>query len=74
MVIILNCVLNSFLLPDIDECTERIDGCAQICTDTDGSYTCSCNSGYQLGNNNHDCDGKTMNVVTMSILVIIFLL
>ena len=54
------CLLNSLVYPDIDECTEQIDGCAQICTDTDGSYTCSCNSGYELSTNDRDCDGVTM--------------
>ena len=42
---------------DIDECSEGIDGCAQTCTDTDGRYTCSCISGYQLASDGHGCDG-----------------
>ena len=43
---------------DIDECSEGIDGCAQICTDMDGNYTCSCDPGYRLASDNHGCDGK----------------
>ena len=43
---------------DIDECEEGIDGCAQNCTDTDGSYNCSCGSGYNLAINQHGCDGQ----------------
>lgn len=27
---------------DIDECAEGIDDCDQYCTNTQGSYTCSC--------------------------------
>lgn len=42
---------------DINECTEGTHNCAQNCTDTDGSYVCSCNPGYRLANNSHQCDG-----------------
>ena len=50
-------MVSPLVLSDIDECAERMDGCGQICTDTDGSYTCSCNSGYELASNNHQCEG-----------------
>ena len=43
---------------DVDECAEDTDGCAQICMDTDGSYFCSCEIGYNLAEDQHDCDGK----------------
>ena len=43
---------------DINECAEDTDGCAQTCTDTDGSYTCFCDVGYQLANDGHGCDGE----------------
>ena len=43
---------------DIDECEEDIDGCAQNCTDTDGSYNCSCGPGYTLAIDKHGCDGE----------------
>ena len=42
---------------DVDECSEGIDNCAQNCTDTDGSYDCSCRSGYRLANDSQGCDG-----------------
>ena len=42
---------------DIDECRENTDGCSQICTNTIGSYRCSCNSGYRLGTDGHTCNG-----------------
>ena len=42
---------------DIDECVEDIDDCAQNCTDTDGSYVCSCGIGYRLANDSHGCNG-----------------
>ena len=43
-----------FLL-DIDECSEGSDNCAQRCTNTAGSYTCSCNSGFTLAANRQSC-------------------
>lgn len=42
---------------DVDECSEGSDNCAQNCTDTDGSYDCSCRSGYRLANDSQVCDG-----------------
>ena len=46
-----------YLLADINECAENIDDCVQICTDTDGSYVCSCAPGYLLTNDSRGCDG-----------------
>ncbi len=43
---------------DVDECTEDTDGCAQTCTNSIGSYTCSCASGYRLTNNSLGCNGQ----------------
>ena len=45
------------LFLDINECIEEIDRCAQGCTDTLGSYTCSCGPGYRLASDDHQCDG-----------------
>ena len=42
---------------DINECAEDIDGCSQTCTNTIGSYTCSCGSGYRLAADGHQCRG-----------------
>ena len=43
---------------DINECDEDLDDCAQTCMDAELGYTCSCRSGYRLGNDGHDCYGK----------------
>ncbi|XP_064386538.1 sushi, von Willebrand factor type A, EGF and pentraxin domain-containing protein 1-like isoform X2 [Halichondria panicea] len=40
---------------DIDECSGA-HGCDQICTNTSGSYTCDCNSGYRLATDGRGCD------------------
>ena len=44
---------------DIDECTLETDDCAQICTNTPGSYECACESGYTSSNNGRTCEGRT---------------
>ena len=49
---------NSFLI-DIDECNEGTSGCAQTCTNTIGSYNCSCRTGFVL-TNRHGCEGCTI--------------
>lgn len=48
-----------FLFTDIDECSDGSHNCAQNCTDTDGSYNCSCRSGFRLANDSHQCDGTS---------------
>ena len=42
---------------DINECGDNTDNCTQVCTNTDGSFTCSCNSGYTLVADGHSCEG-----------------
>nr|XP_039274779.1 fibrillin-2-like isoform X2 [Styela clava] len=43
---------------DINECTSSTDGCAGTCTNSAGSFTCSCPNGKTLGS-----DGKSCNDV-----------
>ena len=43
---------------DINECLTNNGGCAQNCTNTVGSYFCSCSTGYVLGSDGHMCNGK----------------
>ena len=38
---------------DIDECNENTDNCSQNCSNTIGSYQCSCNDGYTLDSHQH---------------------
>ena len=42
---------------DIAECDEDDGGCEQICTNTEGSYECSCRNGYVLDGNGLNCSG-----------------
>ena len=50
-----NYFLFCFLRLDINECSEGVFGCSQLCTNTIGSYTCTCHNGYQISNDNHTC-------------------
>ena len=43
---------------DINECSTSNGGCADTCTNTAGSYYCTCDTGYSLASNNHGCDGE----------------
>ena len=45
---------------DIDECFVNADVCDHVCTNTIGSYTCSCNDGYALDDDGHTCNGNWM--------------
>ena len=45
------------LLTDINECSINTDGCAHSCSNTIGSYTCSCRTGYRLASNGRSCEG-----------------
>ena len=42
---------------DSDECTLGNGGCSHICTNTDGSYSCGCPSGFKLGLDGRTCHG-----------------
>ena len=57
------CVLNNyiiilFIITDINECASYNGGCSQTCSNTPGSYSCSCNSGYVLNIDGHNCTGQ----------------
>lgn len=43
---------------DRDECATNNGGCQHICTNNIGSYQCSCNNGFVLHENKHDCIGS----------------
>ena len=45
-------------ITDIDECAGPTHGCSDICVNGVGSYTCACEDGYQLENNEKTCTGK----------------
>ena len=57
---------------DIDECNDFNEGCAQTCTNVNGSYTCSCSTGYVLSNDAHNCTG--IITYTVKYMVCIFII
>ena len=47
---------------DINECDDDNGGCDHVCTNTAGSYECSCNSGYSLALDNKGCSRKSITL------------
>ena len=56
----------SVIYVDVDECADGTNECDQNCHNNDGSYTCSCNAGFTLNNDELFCDG------TISILYYVY--
>lgn len=56
------------MVVDVNECAENMDDCAQLCIDTDGSYVCSCVSGYLLTNDSRGCDGMPHKLVVVQLM------
>ena len=52
----LDYVLSAFFA-DVDECAGNRGGCQQICTNTDGSFVCSCRDGFRLASDGRSCEG-----------------
>ena len=51
-----------FVFPDIDECEDDFNNCDENaqCTNTEGSFTCSCYPGY-AGDGRTECTGEWVN-------------
>jgi len=56
---------------DINECGSRNGGCAHVCTNTVGTFTCSCRTGFMLTSDQRSCVGK-VNVPPKNIEVLTF--
>lgn len=59
----------NFLI-DINECLTNNGGCAQICSNTVGSFTCSCRPGYSLNSDRRGCSGKFPKYVVWVLMFI----
>ena len=65
----------SIILLDVNECEILNGGCEQTCTNTIGSYHCSCNTTalYKLHLDKHACDSKyTSQSVSRSVGWLVF--
>lgn len=54
----------------MDECSLNTHNCdsrsdRRICTNTAGSFTCGCRSGYQIAADGRTCNGKSLNMPTI---------
>ena len=49
----------NFMSVDINECEEQ-KKCSHMCTNTPGSYVCSCYHGYVLSADGHTCFGEML--------------
>ena len=47
-------------MTDINECDNVNGGCEQNCINDDGSYTCSCTSGFRLSTDCQNCTGMPL--------------
>ena len=54
--------INAFLfpIPDLDECTMGVHSCEKSCHNTPGSYSCSCEEGFQLRADKRHCIGMSI--------------
>ena len=57
-------VLHVSVISDIDEC-DGYNDCHQMCTNTEGSYYCSCNTGFVLEADNRTCRGYCLAMLLM---------
>ena len=52
---------------DIDECAEGTHNCAQRCSNTIGSFTCDCDTGYGLASDGYSCNGNHHTIFSLMI-------
>ena len=58
---------------DIDEC-DRFSPCDQNCNNTEGSFECSCNDGFQLQDSALTCEGKEAYPTCVNCFIILLII
>ena len=54
---------NRIVYADINECSHNeTSNCDQLCINTDGSFVCACEEGYQLREGTNQCEGNLMQI------------
>ena len=56
---------------DVNECDSSNGGCEQICTNSVGSFECSCDAGFTLDSDNRNCTGNTPSLSKLHALICI---
>ena len=60
-----------FLFADINECYNTPSPCADVCTNTIGSYLCSCSSSFEMVTEDGNCTGNNDIISSMHQYVVI---
>ncbi|XP_035689592.1 von Willebrand factor D and EGF domain-containing protein-like [Branchiostoma floridae] len=50
---------------DINECLRENGGCEHVCTNTEGSFQCSCDAAYILSENGFSCDDPCLTATPL---------
>ena len=53
-------------ITDINECEINNGGCEQMCNNTNGSFFCSCEMGYQLDSSGLNCSSMVTTQLCLS--------
>ena len=53
-----------FSLTDNNECLVNNGDCEHTCTNSEGNFSCSCNTGYSLDDNERNCTGEYNTVIS----------
>ena len=48
----------------VNQCEEGTHDCEQICLDNGATFTCACNSGYDLARDGRSCEGEPLSLCT----------
>ena len=62
MILVYTWMYSQFLV-DINECDVSNGGCSHNCTNTEGSFECSCRVGYTLDSDGKSCSGTKVILV-----------
>ena len=73
MIVVVQVSISNYIVtisskPDINECDEGNGGCSDYCDNTQGSFECSCDDGYELESDRRNCVGTVCILKYMYLL------